>query len=266
MSKVTDRLDNKQIVELAKKQYEQQKRTNKFPANIVKFPSAGKVYPESSVLRSGELEMRHMTAYDEDILTNSTYINNGVVFDKLLVSLVVTPGFDVSELIYADKESLIISARILGYGNDYVVALNDSKNTPKEYSHTPIKGTIDLSKLKYKDFPVKTDENGFIEYVIKSTKDIIKYKVLSESEIISIDKDQLVSQYLTMCIQEVNGSTDRNDIKEFLQYSLRAVDSRELRNHITGNMPGIETQTTAVGEDGSSHPAVFQFSGDIFRI
>ena len=99
-----------------------------------------------------------------------------------------------------------------------------------------------------------------------SSSDIIKYKVLSESEIISIDKDQLVSQYLTMCIQEVNGSTDRNDIKEFLQYSLRAVDSRELRNHITGNMPGIETQTTAVGEDGSSHPAVFQFSGDIFRI
>ena len=181
MSKVTDRLDNKQIVELAKKQYEQQKRTNKFPANIVKFPSAGKVYPESSILRSGELEMRHMTAYDEDILTNSTYINNGVVFDKLLESLVVTPGFDVSELIYADKESLIISARILGYGNDYVIVMGDPENTPKEYwKHTPIKATIDLSKLKYKDFSLKTDENGFIEYVVESTKDTIKYKILQK--------------------------------------------------------------------------------------
>ena len=259
MSKVTDRLDNKQIVELAKKQYEQQKRTNKFPANIVKFPSAGKVYSESSVLRSGELEMRHMTAYDEDILTNSTYINNGVVFDKLLESLVITPGFDVSELIYADKESLIISARILGYGNDYVVALNDSKDTP-------ITATIDLSKLKYKDFLLKTDEHGFIEYVVESTKDTIKYKILSETEITSIDKDQLVSRYLELSVQEINGSADKNDITEFLQYSLRAIEGRKLRNYITENMPGIETKTTAMGEDGSSHPAVFQFSGDIFRV
>ena len=69
MSRVTDRLDNKQIVELAKQQYENQKQTSKFPANIIILPSNGNVYAETSALRSGKVEMRHMTAYDEDILS-----------------------------------------------------------------------------------------------------------------------------------------------------------------------------------------------------
>jgi len=89
MSKVTDRLDNKQIVELAKKQYEQEKQNSKFPANIITLPSQGKVYEETSALKSGKIEMRHMTAYDEDILSNSSYISEGVIFDKLLEALIV---------------------------------------------------------------------------------------------------------------------------------------------------------------------------------
>ena len=58
MSKVTDRLDNKQIVELAKKQYEQEKQNSKFPANIITLPSHGKVYEETSALKSGKIDQQ----------------------------------------------------------------------------------------------------------------------------------------------------------------------------------------------------------------
>ena len=111
MSKVTDRLDNKQIIELAKQQYEQNKKTSKFPANIINLPSLGKVYEKSSPLRHGQIEMRHMTAYDEDILSNSSYINEGVVFDKLLEALIITPGIHPNDFVAGDKEWAIISAR-----------------------------------------------------------------------------------------------------------------------------------------------------------
>ena len=96
MSKVTDRLDNKQIVELAKQQYENQKQTSKFPANIITLPSNGNVYAETSALRSGKVEMRHMTAYDEDILSNSSYIKEGVIFDKLLEALIITADVNIN--------------------------------------------------------------------------------------------------------------------------------------------------------------------------
>ena len=260
MSKVTDRLDNKQIIELAKKQYEQSKQTNKFPANIIKLPSAGKVYAESSVLRNGELEMRHMTAYDEDILTNSSYINSGVVFDKLLESLIVTPGVDINELIYTDKESLIVSARILGYGNEYKITMKHPKNSDQ------IQANIDLSKLKFKSFDLESDENGCFEYNGKLHDNIIKYRFLSESEISTIDDNRTVSDYLIKCIYSLNGSTDKNKIEDFIKYELRAVDSRKLRTYISDNLPGLDPNTTATGEDGSSHPAVFRFTVDIFRI
>lgn len=258
MSKVTDRLDNKQLVELAKKQYEQSKQTNKFPANIVKFPSAGKVYPESSALRKGEIEMRHMTAYDEDILTNSTYINNGVVFNKLLESLIVTPGVHVDDLIYADKESLIVSARILGYGNEYKVSVTDKDNNP-------IAATIDLTKLNFKTYDVETDENGCFTYETKKG-DIIKYRILSESEMLSIDKDRQVSDYLFKSIYSVNNETSKNTIQDFLKYELVAHESKKLRETIFENNPGIEQQVQAIGEDGGTYTAVFQFSAELFRV
>jgi hypothetical protein len=258
MSKVTDRLDNKQLVELAKKQYEQSKQINKFPANIVKFPSAGKVYPESSPLRKGEIEMRHMTAYDEDILTNSTYINNGVVFDKLLESLIITPGVNVDDLIYADKESLIVSARILGYGNDYTIMIKDKNDKL-------IKATIDLTKLNFKPFDLTSDENGCFTYQTQNGQEI-KYRLLSESEVVSIDPEKQVSDYLGKSIYSVDGETNKKTIEDFLKYELIAIESRKLRTTIFNNVPGIESNTQAIGEDGGTYSAVFQFSADIFRV
>ncbi len=94
---VTDRLSDKNLIELAKQQYENKQRST-VPSVLVPLPSKGQVYPESSALRKGHVEMRYMTAYDEDILTNSTYIKQGVVLDKLVKSLVLDP-IDIDDLI-----------------------------------------------------------------------------------------------------------------------------------------------------------------------
>jgi hypothetical protein len=90
MSTHTNKIDSN-IIEIAKQRYESKQRS-KLPSIIVSLASAGKIYPESSPLRAGQIEMRYMTAYDEDILTNTSYIKNGVVFDKLLESIIVTEG------------------------------------------------------------------------------------------------------------------------------------------------------------------------------
>ena len=139
MSKMTTRLSDSQLADIAKQKYETH-QINRVPGVIVDLPSRGLVYPTSSPLRAGTVEMRHMTAYDEDILTNSNYIKRGIIFDKLLQSVITTPGFNATELIEADKTWLIIMIRITSYESEYGVTLTAPNNET-------ISTTIELSRL-----------------------------------------------------------------------------------------------------------------------
>ena len=89
-----------------------------FPSEIVTLPSKGLLYPQDSPLRKGTIEMKYMTAREEDILTNQNYISKGIVIDKLLQSLIVTP-INYDELLVGDKNAILVASRILGYGSDY---------------------------------------------------------------------------------------------------------------------------------------------------
>ena len=118
-------------------------KTFNLPTETVVLPSKGLLYPEDSPLAKGELEMKYMTAKEEDILTNQNYITNGTVIDKLLQSLILTKDVDYNSLLVGDKNAMMIAARILAYGKNYVVNYRG-----QEY-------TIDLSLLKEKEIDLK---------------------------------------------------------------------------------------------------------------
>ena len=103
-------------------------QTQQFPAEEVILPSKGLLYPEESPLRSGIIEMKYMTAKEEDILTNANFIQNGTVIDKLLQSLIVTK-FDYNDLLIGDKNAILVAARILGYGGEYTFTQNGQEHT-----------------------------------------------------------------------------------------------------------------------------------------
>ena len=94
-----------------------------FPTEVIDLPSRGLLYPEDSALSSGKVEMKYMTAKEEDILTNANYIKNGVAIDKLLESLIVTPGIKLNDILIGDKNAIMLAARILGYGAEYEVKM-----------------------------------------------------------------------------------------------------------------------------------------------
>ena len=91
----------------------------KFPTEFVDLPSNGIVYPKSNPLSLGKLEMKYMTAKEEDIITNQSYISKGIIIDKLLEALIVTEGVDAGDLIVGDKNALLVASRVLGYGALY---------------------------------------------------------------------------------------------------------------------------------------------------
>ena len=96
----------------------------KFPTEVIDLPSKGLVYPESNPLSSGTVELKYMSAKEEDILTNQNFIEKGTVIDKLLQSMIVSK-INYDDLILGDKNAILVAARILGYGADYSVEVTE---------------------------------------------------------------------------------------------------------------------------------------------
>ena len=122
-----------------------------FPTEIIELPSKGLVYPQDNPLSSGKVEMKYMTAKEEDILTNQSYIQDGTVLDKVLQSLIVSK-INYNDLIVGDKNALLVASRILGYGNEYTFNYGG-----KEY-------TVDLSTLDNKPFDESLITSGVNEF------------------------------------------------------------------------------------------------------
>ena len=96
-----------------------------FPTEIVDIPSNGDVYPKDSPLTSGKVELKYMTAKEEDILTSTNLIQKGIVIDHLLGSLIVDKSIKVDDLVLGDKNALMVAARILAYGSEYTARIQD---------------------------------------------------------------------------------------------------------------------------------------------
>ena len=129
-------ISNDEMVQLAKQQYERKQVSDyKFPTEIIELPSKGLVYPKDNPLSVGKIEMKYMTAKEEDILTTQSYIKDGSVLDRLFQSLIISNGEGASvkyvDLVAGDKNAIMVSARILGYGKDYEVEIDDPTNNQK---------------------------------------------------------------------------------------------------------------------------------------
>ena len=123
----------------------------KLPTETVDLPSKGILYSEDNPLSSGKIEMKYMTAKEEDILTNQSYIQNGTVIDKLLQSLIVSK-INYSDLLIGDKNALLVASRILGYGKDYT------------FTHNGRQETIDLTTLEDKVLDESLYSKGLNEF------------------------------------------------------------------------------------------------------
>ena len=226
----------------------------KFPTEVIDLPSKGIVYSKENPLSSGKVEMKYMTAKEEDILTNQSYIQKGTVLDKLLKSLIVDKKINIDDLIVGDKNALLVGSRILGYGKDYDVTING------------VNYTIDLSTLENKEFDIKSLEQGKNEfsYTIPSNDTVITYKLVTGKDEKAIDREiaglkklnkdaspELTTRLKHM-ILSVDGNEEKKDIREFVDNYLLARDSRAFREHIKNTQPDIDlTYVVDSGEEVS---------------
>ena len=84
---------------------------HKFPTEVIDLPSKGNLYPKEHPCSNGKIEIKYMTAKEEDILTSQNLIKKGVVIDRLLDSLILTNGVKQEDLILGDKNAIMVAAR-----------------------------------------------------------------------------------------------------------------------------------------------------------
>lgn len=229
----------------------------KLQTEMVSLPSKGLLYPEGSPLRNGTVEVKYMTAKEEDILTNQSYIKSGVVIDKLLEALVVSP-INFKDILVGDKNAIMIAARVYGYGPHYVFNYtNPGTNEDEEIM-------IDLSLVEDKEL----DENlvtepgvNSFEYELPLSGKKVTFRILSQGNEDNIQHDlknlrkmkreaELTTR-LKHTITSIDGESDIDKIKEFVDTELLARDSRALRNHIKEISPDVDLTFNFEGEDGT---------------
>ena len=219
----------------------------KVPTEIIELPSKGLLYPKGSPLSSGNIEIKYMTAKEEDILTTESYIKKGVVLDRFLESLIVTPGVKLDDLLLGDIDALTIAARIFGYGSEYDVQIE----TPSGRRQTE---SIDLSTLSLnyiEDRFIKEANLNEFDFELPSSKVVVIFKMMTQGDQkrfqSEIDKNKKVftgqsklsSTQLKSQIISVDGNRDIAYIRDFVDNGLLAADARALRKYMEGIQPGV---------------------------
>lgn len=238
----------------------------KLPTETIELPSKGLVYPEDNPLSSGKIEIKYMTAKEEDILTNQNYIKDGTVIDKLLKSLIVSK-VNYDDLIVGDRNAVMIAARILGYGKDYTFKYEEEEVT------------VDLSELEQRwlkeEDLIENHKNEF-NFTLPHSKIDISFKLLNNKDerqvkaeikgLQKIDKKASpeMSTRLKYMIQSINGNSEPKTIREFVDKYMLARDSRAFREHIRTFQPDIDLTFNFVSSDGIERDVTLPMTVNFF--
>ncbi len=225
----------------------------KFPTEVVDLPSQGLLYPTDSPLSSGKIEIKYMTAREEDILTSANLIKKGVVIEKLLESLVIDKSIKIDDLLIGDKNAVLIAARILAYGKEYNV----------EYDGQQL--VVDLTTLKDKKLDETKVSKGVNEFQFElpATKRKVTFKLLTSTDETEIEKEIAgyekigdgvgygLTTRLKHQIVSIDGDSKRASINSFVENEFLSRDSMAFRNEVSRIMPDVDMTSKYIDSEGT---------------
>jgi hypothetical protein len=228
----------------------------KYPTEQIELPSKGLIYPKESPLSKGVVEMKYMTAKEEDILSNANFIRQGTVIDKLLQSMIVTP-IDFNELLNGDKNAILLAARILGYGKEYDFLYTDPTTGQSE------KASVDLSTLDAKPLEesLYTPGKNEFNFELPFSKTVVTFKLLTHGDETKLDKEVAglkkvnangsydITTRLKHTILAINGDRETSTVREFADNML-ARDVRALREYINKISPDVDLKISFTKANG----------------
>jgi len=241
-----------------------------FPTEMISLPSKGYLYPDDNPLSSGEVEVKYMTAREEDILTSQNLIQKGIVLDKLLESLVIS-NVNLDDILLGDKNAILLAARVLAYGKEYEFEYTDPSNGESKIESVDLT-TFGSKEVDFKKFTKGVNEH---EFQLPSSKKVITFKFVSQGDeravesqlkaLSKISKDIVpeITTRLKQQIVAVDGNRDTAVINKFVDNELLSRDSLEFRRYLNTVTPDVDMTCVITMIDGSDEeitvPVTVQF-------
>ena len=244
-----------------------------FPTEVIDLPSKGYFYPKDNPLSSGQVEIKYMTAREEDILTSINLIQKGIVLDKLLEALVVS-DVNLDDILIGDKNAIMVASRVLAYGKDYIFDFTDpSSGETREES-------VDLTKLKDKKVDFSKYEKGKNEFdfELPASKKVITFKILTQKDEKQIDNelkamkkltkesgiDPEITTRLKASILAVDGDRERNTVNKFVDNEFLSVDSFAYRVYLASITPDIDLSYSVELDNGEVEEVAVPVTAQFF--
>jgi hypothetical protein len=233
----------------------------------VLLPSKGIVYPEDSPLRSGKVFIKYMTAKEENILTNKNYLDKGISLEKLL-DVVLLDGIKSDDLLIGDKNAVLVALRALNIEDKY------------KFTYAGKEEEVNLLELQPKELHKDFENSSSNEFTFKLPKrgNLVTFKLLTSADEKKIDQeleglkklskvdDPIITTRLKYQITSIDGDRDIKTIREYVDKTMLAFDSRKLRNYIREVTPDIDLTFYPEGrEEGVSIPMGINFFWPDFR-
>ncbi|HIN76904.1 MAG TPA: hypothetical protein EYM96_12060 [Rhodospirillales bacterium] len=246
------------------------------PTEFVELPSQGKYYTEEHPLHNQEsIEIRQMTAKEEDILTSRTLLKKGVALDRVIQNLIVDKRINPDTLLVGDRNAIIVATRVTGYGNLYATQIGcPNCGITQEYEFDLNEADIYTAE-NLNDHDIVNNHDGTFDTILPRTQVTVTFRLLR-----GIDEKQLVSDLqaerkrkghernITKQLANILVAVNGDDTPAALQYfveNVPSIDSRHLRTAYSLATPNIDlTQTFACGECDHEADMEVPLSADFF--
>lgn len=177
----------------------------------IPLPSKGECYTS----KEGKIPVAYLTAYDENLIVSPNLYDDGTFIDVLLKNKIMYEDFNPDNLLPGDRDAIVLWLRASGYGNEFPVTATDNE-TGKQFETT-----VDLSKINYKPFTLKADENGYFDFTLPISKDNIKFRFLTYG--------------LVKKLQKMNGENEMEVKKDYIEKATETLseyvdDDKEINN------------------------------------
>jgi len=240
------------------------------PTELVELPTKGLFYPSGHPLHNKqEIEIKAMTAKEEDLLVNKSLLKKGIALDRVLQSIIVDKNIRLGDLFIGDKNAVIIAARSSAYGSDYNTSVScPSCMTTQKYSFD-----LEDKNIKYideaVDHGVETTDRGTLLLTLPRSKVVVEAKLLNghdEGHLITKNKksDASLTDQFKAFIVSVNDVTDPQMVHQFIDV-MPAFDSKYLRETYSKVVPNIDlTQYFECSNCGHSQDMEVPFTVEFF--
>jgi len=214
------------------------------PTEFVELPSGGRYYAEDHALYKQEMvEIKYMTAKEEDILNSPALLKQGIAIDRLLQSIIVDRNIKVSDLLIGDKNALVVAARISGYGTEYSAKFSCPDCNSREEMEVDLEDSKQFSgatkdAIEHLD-DIEVSDGGFPLLTMPKSGHKVEMKFLTSRDETDLEKAEKnrekhklppssLTDMVKRMIRSVNGITESTTISQFVD-TMPAMDSKYIR-------------------------------------